>query len=301
MTLLITGATGLVGQELMRFVLQQGHKVNYLTTSKSKVKSQSNVNGFYWNPDTGEIDLKAFEAVEVIVHLAGATISKKWTPSYKEELLNSRVKSSQLLFSSLEKINHEVKQIISASAIGGYESSYDKIYHEDDPINEPEFLGEIVRKWEEHVDVFSKLGVKVTKVRIGIVLSKNGGAFVELIKPIKLGIGSALGTGNQYQSWIHIDDLISIFYYLISNQLEGVFNGVAPYPVTNKEMLRTMAKALHKPFFMPNVPTFVLKLILGEMHQIITSSQHVSCMKLLDRGFQFKYASLDKALLKLLQ
>jgi uncharacterized protein (TIGR01777 family) len=301
MTVLITGATGFVGQELVSLLLQNGFTVHYLSTSKSKLVSQNNYKGFYWNPKTSEIDLNALTDVEVIVHLAGASVAKKWTSSYKEEIIESRVLSTRLLYKTLQENSHQVKQIVSASAIGIYPNDLSYIYHETDNKVDNSFLGNVVKQWEEEVNQFEKLHIKVAKIRIGIVLAKNGGALQEMAKPIKMGVGAAFGSGEQYQSWIHIQDLVGIFQFVIQNQLSGIFNGVAPYPVTNAELTKAIAKTLGKPLFLPNIPQFVMKLILGEMHQILFSSQHVSCRKLLDLKYQFKFASLDKALYDLLK
>ncbi|MFN7045444.1 MAG: TIGR01777 family oxidoreductase [Flavobacterium sp.] len=301
MTVLITGATGLVGQELVNLLLQNGYTVHYLSTSKSKLVSQNNYKGFYWNPVKAEIDTNALTGVDVIIHLAGASVAKKWTTAYKEEIIESRVLSTRLLYQTLQKNSHQVKQIISASAIGIYPDSLTDIYHETDLDIDVSFLGNVVKQWENEISQFDKLQIIVSKIRIGIVLAKNGGALQEMAKPIKMGAGAAFGSGEQYQSWIHVQDLAAIFQFVMENELPGVYNGVAPYPVTNSELTKAIAKTLGKPLFLPNIPKFVMKLILGEMHQILFSSQHVSCRKLLDKNFQFKFASLDKALNDLLK
>lgn len=301
MTILITGATGLVGQELVSLLLQNGHVVHYLSTSKSKLVSNSNYKGYYWNPKSSEIDITSLIGVEVIVHLAGASVAKKWTKSYKEEIVESRVLSTRLLFKTLQKTPNKVKQIVSASAIGIYPNSLTNIYHETDLDVDVSFLGNVVKQWENEVSQFEKLEIIVSKIRIGIVFAKNGGALQEMVMPIKYGIGAAFGSGKQYQSWIHIYDLAAIFYHVIDNELSGIYNGVSPYPVSNTELTKAIAKSLDKPIFLPNIPKFAMKYILGEMHQILFSSQHVSCRKLLDENFQFKFASLDKALNDLLK
>lgn len=301
MTILITGATGLIGHELEKLLLSKGITVNYLSTSKRKLKNNLNNKGFYWNPKTGEIDMRAFENVEVIFHFAGASIANRWTKKYKVELIESRVLSTRLLFETLKNNPNQVRQVIAASAIGGYASSYTKIYHENDPLDNPGFIGDVVRNWENEVNLFESINIKVAKVRIGLVLSTKGGMLMKLIQQAKLGIASSFGSGKQYQSWIHIDDLVQIFDFIYEHQEEGVFNGVAPHPTSNNELIKSIAKSMHKPFFMPNVPSFVLKLVLGEMHLLLLESQHVSCLKLLDKGFQFKYASLQKALLNLIK
>lgn len=301
MTILITGATGLVGQELVSLLLQNGHIVHYLSTSKKKLVFNTNYKGFYWNPKTAEIDIASLTDVEVIVHLAGANVAKKWTKSYKEEIIESRILSTRLLFQTLQKTPNRVKQIVSASAIGIYPDSLTNTYHETDLDVDVSFLGNVVKLWENEVSQFEKLEIVVSKIRIGIVFAKNGGALQEMAKPIRYGVGAAFGSGEQYQSWIHIQDLVAVFYHVIENELPGIYNGVSPYPVSNAELTKAIAKTLEKPLFLPNVPKFVMKIILGEMHEILFSSQHVSCRKLLDENFQFKFASLDKALNDLLK
>ncbi len=301
MTILITGATGLVGQELVQLLLKNGHVVHYLSTSKQKVVTEEVYKGFYWDPKTSEIDLNALTNVEVIVHLAGATVSKKWTKAYKQEIIESRVISTRLLFKTLQENPNQVKQIVSASAIGIYPDSLSTIYHETDLAVDASFLGNVVKQWENEVSQFEKLNILVAKIRIGLVLAKDGGALQEMVKPIKFGVGAAFGSGQQYQSWIHLHDLAAIFSHVIENNRSGVYNGVSPYPVTNEALTQAIAKTLEKPLFLPNIPKFIMKLILGEMHILLFSSQHVSCRKLLDENFQYKFASLDKALNDLLK
>ncbi|MCO6175579.1 TIGR01777 family oxidoreductase [Flavobacterium sp. NRK F10] len=301
MKVLITGATGLIGSELVKLLLQRGVKVNYLTSSKSKLIKEENYQGFYWNPDKGEIDLDAFEEVECLINLAGATVSKKWTPAYKQEIIESRVLSTRLLYQSLLKDSFEVKQIISASAIGVYPSSETTIYTEESNQIDNSFLGCVVAKWEDEVKNFAKLGIRVSFVRIGLVLAPDGGALTEMLKPIKLGLGATFGSGKQYQSWIHIKDLARIFSFIMDNELEGIYNGVSPYPVTNEVLVKSIAQTLDKPLFLPGIPKMAMKLLLGEMHELLYSSQHVSARKILDEGFQFKYSNLDKALQDILQ
>lgn len=301
MKILITGATGLIGKEMSKLLLQKGVIVHYLSTSKKKLESQPNFHGFYWNPDQGIIDENAFVGVDAIIHLAGATISKKWTQKYKQEIIESRMLSSNLLFKSLKANPHFVKQIVSASAIGIYPDSLTKVYQEDEPNVDDSFLGNVVVKWEESVDKFKLLNIKVSKIRIGLVLSENGGALKELIKPIKLGIGAPFGSGKQMQSWIHIHDLVELFYFVVHQRLEGIYNAVAPNPVTNAQLTQETAKVLDKNLFMPNIPQFVMKIILGEMHYILFSSQNVSSTKIQKEGFTFQYKHIDKALENLLK
>lgn len=296
MKVLITGATGLVGSELVSLLLKNGIPINYLTTSEDKIQKESRYNGYYWNPENGNIDEHCLNEVDVIVHLAGAPVSKRWTASYKQEILESRVLSTNILFNLLKNTENNVKQFISASAIGIYPDSADKVYSEEDNGVDDSFLGQVVKRWEEAVDQIARLGIKVAKVRTGIVLSGKGGALMEMARPVRFGLGAPLGNGKQMQSWIHVYDLVNIYYFIIQNSLEGVYNAVAPHPVTNRTLMKTIAQVLHKPFFMPNVPEFLLDAALGEMHQILVSSQNISAKKLINAGYQFRCLSLEKAI-----
>lgn len=301
MKVLITGATGMIGQELVKVLHQNNVKVNYLSTSKDKLVSKENYKGFYWNPNTNEIDINAFEGVSVIYHLAGATVAKRWTSSYKKEILDSRTIPTRLLFNTLQNIPNKVTQIISASAIGIYPNSLGAIYNEENTGVDNSFLGKVVELWENEVDAFKKLNILVTKIRIGIVLSNKGGALPQMVQPIKYGVGAAFGSGKQYQSWIHVEDLVNIFYYTQVSELDGIYNAVAPHPVTNSAMTKEIAKVLKRPLWLPNIPKFVMKMVLGEMHILVFSSQSVSALKILNQGFQFKFATIEKALTDLLK
>ena len=301
MNILITGATGLVGNKLVSSLRKDNHSIHYLSTSKSKLKKNLNYKGFYWNPSTGEIDKKAFEDVSIIIHLAGASISKKWTKAYKKEILESRVEGANLIFETLKTNPNKVERFISASAIGIYPNDLNYIYHEDNTQIDDSFLGEVTELWEKSANQFKSLSILVSTIRIGVVFAKESGALVEMTKPIKYGLGAVLSSGQQYVSWIHVDDLVAIFKYVLDNNLKGVYNAVSPYPITNEELTKAIAKTINKPLFLPNVPKFMLNLLLGEMHIILTSSQNVSCRKILDDGFQFHFASLNKSLQNLLK
>lgn len=301
MKILITGATGLIGTELVALLLQNGVIVHYLTTSKKKIETQPNYHGFYWNPNQGIIDENALMGVGSIIHLAGATISKRWTAKYKQEIIESRILSSNVLFKALKAHPNEVKQIVSASATGIYPTNFTKLYTEDETDVDESFLGKVVMKWEESINKFKLLNIKVAKIRIGLVLSDKGGALPEMLKPIKIGIGSPFGSGKQVQSWIHIHDLVEMYFYAVQNELDGVFNAVAPNPVTNKKLTQEIASVVNKPLFMPNIPKFLMALILGEMHTILFASQNVSSEKIESEGFVFKYKQLDKALKNILE
>ena len=296
MRVLITGATGLIGTEIVKLCHNKNIAVNYLTTSPSKLTKDENYKGFLWNPSKNEIDTDCIKDVDAIINLVGATISKRWTDTYKKEIVLSRTQSTQLLFNTLQNNPHHIKQIISASAIGVYPDSLTNYYTEDETSINSSFLGQVVEKWEHAVDAFKEIGVEVTKVRIGLVLSKKGGALPQMVKPFKFGLGAALGTGKQWQSWIHITDLASLFLHVLEEELTGVYNAVAPNPETNQALSKQIAKTLNMPFFLPNVPRFVLKLVLGEMHILLFESQRVSSKKIEDTGFDFKYYNLKNAL-----
>jgi len=300
MRVLITGATGLVGQALVELFHEKGIGVNYLTTSRSKIKTQPNYQGFYWDPSKSEIDADSLKDVTTIINLAGANVAKKWTSSYKKEILNSRLDTLMTLKKALSSEDHQVEQLITASAIGLYKDSLTKFHEEEQFSPGNNFLADVVLQWESAADEVGKLGIDVSKIRIGLVLAKDGGALEKIKQPIENYIGAPLGTGKQWQSWIHIEDLTRIFLYVMEHELEGVFNAVAPNPVNNKELTECIAKRLEKPLILPKVPAFVLKLMLGEMATIVLGSQLVSSKKMLSTGFQFNYAQLKPALADLL-
>lgn len=300
MKILITGATGLVGTELVKLLLQNGINVNFLTTSQKKIKDKPNLKGFFWNPEKGIINENAFIGVDVIIHLAGANVAKRWTNAYKQEIIESRIISTNLLFKVLKHNPNQVKQIISASAIGIYPDSLNNIYTETNKSIDDSFLGNVVVKWEESVDKFKLLDIKVCKLRTGIVLSEKGGALTEMMKPIKFGLGAAFGSGKQFQSWIHLTDLVEMYMFAVQHNSEGIYNAVAPNPLSNKQLTIAIAKKLKKPLFLPNIPEFIMQMILGEMHEILFSSQNVDDTKIINAGFSFRYTSVEKALDNLL-
>lgn len=300
MKILITGATGMIGNELVSLLLQNGISINYLTTSKKKITDEPRYQGFYWNPQEGKIDENCLLDVDVIIHLAGASISKRWTRAYKQEIIESRILSSNLLYKVLKNNPHQVRQLISASAIGIYKDDLTTVYTEDATAVDDSFLGTVVVKWEQSVDKFRLLNIQVCKIRTGLVLSKEAGVLAEMLKPIQLGLGAPFGSGKQYQSWIHIYDLVHLYYYAVKNGWEGVYNAVAPKPVTNEELTVKIANQVQKPLFMPNIPQFLMKLMLGEMHMLLFTSQNVSASKAIEAGYDFKFKTIDAALKDLL-
>jgi len=296
MRVLITGATGLIGSKISQLCRDKGIEVYYLSTSKDKLENKPDYKGFYWNPDKDEIDSKAIEGVDTIINLVGASIAERWTPEQKEKILKSRTETANLLYQCLQENEHQVKHLVSASAIGVYPSSLEKLYTEDYEGVDDSFVGEVVVKWEEAVNNFKDLGIEVAKIRIGLVLAENGGMLQKLKEPVNFNVGSPLGSGKQWQSWIHIDDISGIFMFAVNNKLTGVYNAVAPNPVTNKEMVNEVASKMGRPVWLPNVPKVALKLVLGEMAHLVLSSQLVSSDKIENEGYVFKYTNLAKAL-----
>ncbi|RMB56168.1 TIGR01777 family protein [Dokdonia sinensis] len=304
MKVLITGATGLVGTSLTSLCHEEGITVNYLTTSQDKIKSQPNYQGYLWNPSEGELDEQCFDGVDAIIHLSGATIAQRWTDENKKIIKDSRIKSARLIFDALSrkrKNNLPIPaHIISASAIGGYPSSLTKYYDENYPDYAEGFLGEVVQEWEEVIVEFQKLDMKTARVRTGIILDKEEGALPKMMQPIKYGAGAPLGSGKQWQSWIHIDDMSRIYFHILQKGLAGVYNGVAPNPVTNEKLTKTIAETLNKSMFLPNVPEFALKLMLGDMATIVLESQKVSADKIRETGFVFDQSNISHAIAEIL-
>ncbi|MDR6300525.1 TIGR01777 family oxidoreductase [Mesonia maritima] len=296
MKVLITGATGLVGTEIAKQCQEEGISVHYLTTSKDKIEHKNNYKGFYWNPKKGEVDKNCLKGVSKIINLAGSSIAKRWTKENKKVILESRIQSLQTLHKLLSENNHTIDQLVSASAIGVYPSSLQRLYDEESPEIANNFLGEVVTKWENEADKFSDLGIEVAKIRIGIVLSEQGGALPKISKPVKYYVGAPLGSGKQWQSWIHLEDLAGIFMHAIQKNLEGVYNAVAPNPVSNKKLTSCIASKMEKPLILPKVPGFILKVLLGDMAAIVLDSQMVSNKKIEASGYRYKFTHIDLAL-----
>ena len=250
---------------------------------------------------TGEIDVKCLDGVDAIINLAGSTIAQRWTDRARQNILSSRLDSLKILKSLLKNNVHSVKHIISASAIGIYPSSLTNYYDEDYTEVSRSFLGEVVEQWEQAADEFGELNISVSKIRIGLVLDNQEGALPQIVKPVKLGFGAAFGSGEQWQSWIHKDDLAAIFMYVLKHKITGIINGVAPNPVTNLELTKAVADVEGKLLFLPNIPKIAMKLILGEMHILLFESQRVSSKRIEDNGFEFTFANIKPSLVDLLK
>ena len=301
-TVLITGATGLVGKKLTSLLLDKGYRVHILTTQKALSFSETNIQYFYWNPQNNKIDISCFKGVEVVINLAGSPIAQRWTKSAKASILNSRVQALNVLASAIKENNFPIKHLISASAIGIYPDSKTNYYQEEDIVSENcSFLRTVVQKWEAAAQQFEALSIKTTILRIGIVLDNNGGALPKIMTPIQNYLGAVLASGEQWQSWIHSDDLVAMFVYILESKKEGVYNAVAPNPVRQSELTKTIGHVIKKPIFLPNVPEFMLKLMLGGMSAVVLESQRVCSKKIQSIGFKFEYHELPAALNDLLK
>lgn len=298
-TFLITGGTGLVGTRLTELLLEKNHSVRYLSRSSG---TKNGIKCFQWDINKQTIDKEAFEGVDFIIHLAGAGVAdKSWTTDRKKEILQSRTKSTQLLKSTLESVDHKVTSFVSASAIGYYGWDTGGVWVKEGSRFGDDFLATVTKAWEEEVDQVASLGIRTTKLRIGIVFSEKGGALYEIAKPIKLGAGAPLGSGDQYMSWIHIDDLCNMFIHSAEHaEVEGVYNAVGPNPEINKNITKEAAKVLKKPAFLPNVPAFVLKIMLGKRAAMVLGGSRVSSEKIEATNFKFQYPDLKPALVNLL-
>lgn len=301
-TVLISGGTGMVGQQLTKHLLAQGYQV-ILLTRKIPLQKAVNPNISYalWNIAAQTIDTQALQKATHLVHLAGAgVVDKKWTKAYKDEIVNSRTESSTLLVKALRKNVHSIKTVVSASAIGWYgeDASPNSAGFVETDTAAAGFLGDTCKRWEESIEPVEQLGIRLVKFRIGIVLSNVGGALSEFKKPLRLGVAGILGSGKQKVSWIHIDDLCRLFMEAIQNeQLSGSYNAVAPNPVTNEQLTIELAHQLRGKFYIPlHVPKFVLKIMLGERSIEVLKSTTVDCGKIKKTGFTFLYPSIVAAL-----
>jgi uncharacterized protein (TIGR01777 family) len=297
-TVLITGASGLIGSHLTPLLQQKGYRVIHLNRS---IPEKSTVETYLWDVPKQLIDERAVKEADYIIHLAGAGIAdKNWTGERKKEIIDSRTESIHLLFKTIQQTQTTLKAFISSSAVGIYGAiTSEKIYSETD-LPAADFLGLTCKLWEGAAEMIAQSGIRAVKIRTGVVLSE-GGALKKMTAPIRFFVGSPLGTGKQYVPWIHIDDLCNIYLKAIEDEtIEGAYNAVAPQHVTNNELTRAIARALQRPLLMPKVPAFLLNILFGEMSVVVLQGSRISCKKIEDGGFIFQYNQLDDALKNLL-
>lgn len=303
-TVLITGGTGLVGRALTKLLTEVGYRVIILSRHAGQDSDNELVSYAQWDLAKQTIDETAIQQADYIVHLAGANVGdKRWTAARKKEIVNSRTQSAALLFKALEQYPNKVKKVISASGAGYYgEDKGGTAFTEKDP-PASDFLGTTCTAWENAILKMQELGKKVVIFRTGIALSLSGGALKEFYKPLQFGFATILGNGEQYVSWIHIHDLARLYLSAIVNhELEGIYNAAAPHPVQNKELVMTMAQeAKGRSFISVHVPTFALKLTLGEMSVEVLKSCRLSSARIQETGFVFSYPDIRSAMEKIFQ
>lgn len=314
-SVLITGGTGLIGKALSKILLEKGYHVIVLTRkipadnaklSFADKKYSPSVEYALWNVQQQSIDSNAISKADFIIHLAGAGIAdKRWTKKRKEEIVSSRIKSSRLIANSLLTIPNHVKAVVSASATGWY--GPDPATSNHLPFTEKDnfasdFLGKTCQLWEESIKPVTANDKRLVILRTGIVLTRKGGALKEFLKPFRFGIAAILGSGKQVVSWIHINDLVNIYISAIENeQMNGVYNAVAPLPVSNKHLVLALAKT-SKGFHIPvHIPKFILRMVMGEMSAEVLKSTTVSADKIQQAGFKFSYPAIEVALANLAQ
>ena len=297
MKVLITGGTGLIGTRLSEMLIDGGYEVALLSREPAK---SSRYRTFRWDPAAGTIDEAAVPYADHIINLAGSNVGEsKWTNERKRDLMGSRLSGLALLHRELARPGHHVTTVISASAVGIYGDTGSQLVDETTPPGLPthDFLADVAQQWELAAAPIAALGIRTVIPRIGVVLSRDGGALPQIARPVKLGAGAALGSGQQYIPWIHIDDLCRLLLAMLADETwRGTYNAVAPNPVTNESFTKTLAEVLHRPLLLPKVPALGLKLALGEMSDIVLAGQRVSAAKVLAHGFRFEYPELRAAL-----
>lgn len=294
-SVLITGGSGLIGSHLTALLQSAGYRVFHLSRSEGK---PGVVPAFFWNPEEDFITPAALDGIDFIIHLAGANLGeRRWTKKRKKEIIDSRVKSALLLHKTVTTRGIGIKAFISASAIGIYGSrTSDRIFTEND-VSATDFTGEVCREWEQAADHFSESGIRTVKIRTAVVLEKNDSALSKMVKPAKAGFLVMTGDGHQFMPWIHINDLCKIYLKAIEDQkMNGAFNAVAPSYITHREFMAILGTVMNKPVSAVPVPGFLLKIVLGEMANMILYGSRVSPEKIIGMGYKFSYTDLRIAL-----
>lgn len=301
MKILVTGATGLVGTALCQQLTKNNHEVVILVRDDEE-KAKSTYPAYIWDYEKAYLEPNALDGIEALVHLAGSPIAVRWTNKFKNLIVESRVDSADFLLKELETRNQTLQVMVSASAIGYYGAvTSDKIFVETDNAAS-DFLGIVCKAWESKALEFQKIANRVVILRTSGVLSKNGGLLQELKEPIEKNVGSPLGSGKQWMPWIHIDDMVDVYEKaLTDSEMTGIYNAAAPESITNKQFVKTIAKQLGKKIVFPKIPSFFLKIMFGEMSNLILKGSRVSVDKLSQQHYNFKYPDLESALKDLLK
>lgn len=298
-TILITGGTGLVGKALTKLLTENGYLVKWLTR---KINPSESTPQYTWDWKNKKIEIEALTDVDAIINLAGASINgRKWTKQWKKEIYDSRIKSTEFLFDTISKEKYKIQTFVSISAVGYYGAvTSEKTFVETDT-HANDFLGNTCFDWEQQANRFKDLGIRTVIIRTGIVLAKESEAFKKIIFPIRFNLGAALGSGKQIFPWIHIEDLCSILMKSVSDEtIEGAYNAVAPEQLTNKELMQKLSVALDKNFFLPNIPSFILNLVFGELAVSLLNGSKISPDKLIKAGYEFQFKNLMEATKELL-
>lgn len=290
---LITGATGMIGKALVPALLQKGYKVSMLSRH---AKPLPDTRVFLWNVENQTIDIACFEGVTAIIHLAGENIAgAKWTEKRKKQIVDSRVQSTQLLYRGLAKARNNVRTFISASALGFYGDRGDERLTEES-VKGKGFLASCCAQWEAAVDQGNKADLRIVKLRMGFILDKYDGGLPVMAKPVQFWLAAPLGSGKQWVPWIHLKDMVNMYIHALENPLSGTFNACAPSPVTNQTLTKELAKALNRPVWPLSVPSALMKVLIGEMSEVVLTSTNTSAQKILDSGFKFQYNLIPPAL-----
>ena len=302
MKLLITGGTGTIGKEITILSLLKGIDVNILTRNKSLKSKKEGLKYFYWNPDNKFIDYECFEGVDTVINLSGYNVFNYWTKKNKLKILNSRVKSTEFILSEINKRNIKLNTFISASGIAVYKDSYSNYYSENDSVSDKNsFLNQVIINWESVVLKYERLmpSTSFSIMRVGLVLSKEGGLYKISNNLARFYLLSPVGSGEQWQSWIHVNDAARAFIECSRESWKGIFNLVTPNPVTQKVMLNSIAENNNRKIIIPNIPLRIIYLLLGEVTQIINSSQKVKPEVLKQKNFKYNFSNLDQAIASL--
>ncbi|MEX1003681.1 MAG: TIGR01777 family oxidoreductase [Crocinitomicaceae bacterium] len=298
-TILITGGSGTVGTSLIQQLRKKDVALRILSRSKEEIPAAT---VFTWDVNEGQLEEGALDNVDHIIHLAGANVSQRWTAVQRKKIRDSRIKSADLLFEKLG--DRKLKSFISASGISIYGTrTSEHIFTESDSPDyyDNDFLAQVSVDWEKAADQFTSRAERVVKIRTPIVLSRTEGALEKMAKPIKMGLGAPLGSGKQYTPWVHIDDLCKAYIKAVEDeQMNGIYNVVAPEHLTNKQLTQAIARVLNKKLWLPNVPAFMLKLIYGKMAEIVLKGSRASGEKITDLGFEYDYKVVEQALKDLL-